>query len=53
MTRVLDVWWEGRIVGQLTQNRHGALGFAPERKYASEPAMSQAAPSAATRALRF
>ena len=28
MTRVLDVWWEGRIVGQLTQNRHGALDFA-------------------------
>ena len=28
MTRALDVWWEGRVVGQLTQDRHGALGFA-------------------------
>ena len=26
--RVLDVWWNGRIVGQLTQNQHGELGFA-------------------------
>lgn len=28
MTRTLDIWWEGRLVGQLTQNRHGELGFA-------------------------
>lgn len=28
MTRVLDVWWDGRIVGQLEQDPHGALGFA-------------------------
>ena len=28
MTRVLDVWWDGRIAGQLTQDPHGALGFA-------------------------
>ena len=27
MTRALDIWWDGRIVGQLTQNRHGELGF--------------------------
>jgi serine/threonine-protein kinase HipA len=27
MKRVLDVWWDGRIVGQLIQNQHGALGF--------------------------
>jgi serine/threonine-protein kinase HipA len=26
--RVLDVWWNGRIVRQLTQNQHGELGFA-------------------------
>ena len=25
--RVLDIWWEGRLVGQLTQNQHGELGF--------------------------
>jgi len=28
MTRTLDVWWDGRIVGQLTQDQHGELGFA-------------------------
>lgn len=28
MTRVLDIWWDGRLVGQLTQNQHGELGFA-------------------------
>jgi serine/threonine-protein kinase HipA len=27
-TRLLDVWWDGRLVGQLTQNQHGELGFA-------------------------
>jgi serine/threonine-protein kinase HipA len=27
MMRTLDIWWEGRIVGQLTQNQHGELGF--------------------------
>lgn len=26
--RALDVWWDRRIVGQLTQDRHGELGFA-------------------------
>lgn len=32
MTRALAVWCEGHLVGQLTQNRHGDLGFvyAPE-----------------------
>lgn len=28
MMRTLDVWWDGRLVGQLTQNHHGELGFA-------------------------
>jgi serine/threonine-protein kinase HipA len=28
MMRTLDIWWEGRIAGQLTQNQHGELGFA-------------------------
>ena len=27
MTRALEVWWEGRVVGRLTQDRHGALAF--------------------------
>ena len=28
MTRTLDIWWDERVVGQLTQDRHGDLGFA-------------------------
>jgi serine/threonine-protein kinase HipA len=28
MTRGLDVWWDGRVAGRLTQNRSGDLGFA-------------------------
>jgi serine/threonine-protein kinase HipA len=27
VTRTLNVWWDGRSVGQLTQDRHGDLGF--------------------------
>ena len=27
MIRRLDIWWDGRIVGQVMQNRHGELGF--------------------------
>ena len=27
MMRTLNVWWDGQIVGQLTQNQHGELGF--------------------------
>ncbi|MBX5160383.1 type II toxin-antitoxin system HipA family toxin [Rhizobium sp. NZLR8] len=26
--RILNVWWNGRIVGQFTQDRHGDIGFA-------------------------
>jgi serine/threonine-protein kinase HipA len=26
--RALEVWWDGQLVGQLTQNEHGDLGFA-------------------------
>lgn len=26
--RTLDIWWDGRVVGQLTQDPHGELGFA-------------------------
>ena len=28
MMRTLDIWWNGQVVGQLTQNQHGELGFA-------------------------
>ena len=27
MKRTLDVWWDNKIVGQLTQDEHGDLGF--------------------------
>lgn len=27
MKRLLNVWWNNQIVGQLTQNEHGELGF--------------------------
>ena len=27
MSRVLHVWWDGKLVGHLTQDRHGELGF--------------------------
>ena len=27
MSPALDVWWDRRLVGQLTQDRHGELGF--------------------------
>ena len=30
MKRVLDVWWDKRIVGQLTENQHGELSFVYE-----------------------
>jgi serine/threonine-protein kinase HipA len=26
--RVLNVWWDGRLVGQFTQDKHGDIGFA-------------------------
>lgn len=26
--RVLNGWWDGRIVGQFSQDRHGDIGFA-------------------------
>ena len=27
MSRILNVWWDGRLGGRLSQNRHGELGF--------------------------
>lgn len=27
MSRILNVWWDERLVGRLSQNRHGELGF--------------------------
>ena len=36
MTRALDVWWDRRLVGQLTQNEHGELGFAYAPEWVSD-----------------
>jgi serine/threonine-protein kinase HipA len=36
MTRSLDIWWDGRLVGQLTQNQHGELGFAYAPEWLSD-----------------
>jgi serine/threonine-protein kinase HipA len=36
MTRALDVWWDERLVGQLTQNQHGELGFAYAPEWLSD-----------------
>ena len=36
MMRALNVWWDGRLVGQLTQNQHGELGFAYAEKWLND-----------------
>lgn len=38
MTRTLDIWWDGRLVGQLTQDKHGELGFAYALEWLSDEA---------------
>ena len=43
----LDIWWDGRIAGQLTQNRHGELGFVYSADWLareSAPALSVSLP---------
>ena len=37
MKRVLDVWWDKRIVGQLTENQHGELGFVYDPVWLADP----------------
>ena len=47
MIRVLDVWWEGGVAGQLTQNEHGELGFAYSPEWLARenaPALSASLP---------
>ncbi len=36
MTRTLDLWWDERLVGQLTQDHHGELGFAYALEWLSD-----------------
>lgn len=38
MMRSLGIWWDGRLVGQLTQDRHGELGFAYTPEWLSDEA---------------
>jgi serine/threonine-protein kinase HipA len=48
--RALDVWWDGRRAGRLTQNEHGELGFtyAPEwLEDGAAPALSASLPKRA------
>ena len=50
MTRILDIWWNERIVGQLTQDQHGDLGFrysADWRADETAPALSVSLPKRA------
>jgi serine/threonine-protein kinase HipA len=35
--RVLDVWWDKRIVGQLTENQHGELSFVYGPAWLADP----------------
>ena len=37
MKRILDVWWNSHIVGQLTQNEHGELGFVYAAAWLADP----------------
>jgi serine/threonine-protein kinase HipA len=50
MIRALDIWWEGRLAGQLTQNLHGELGFAYAPKWLKDdgaPPLSASLPKRA------
>ena len=47
MTRVLNVWWDGRIAGALTQDSHGDLAFVYDSDWvarADAPALSASLP---------
>lgn len=36
-TRILNIWWDEQLVGQLTQNQHGELGFAYSADWLEHP----------------
>jgi len=38
MTKTLKVWWDGEIVGALTIDRHGEMGFAYADDWLADPA---------------
>lgn len=53
MTRTLDIWWDGRLVGQLTQDKHGELGFAYARAWLDDEAAQTLSASLPKRAEPF
>lgn len=53
MTRTLEIWWAGRLVGQLTQDRHGELGFAYAPEWLSDEAAQPLSASLPKRAEPF
>ena len=53
MTRTLDIWWEGRRVGQLTQDKHGELGFAYAQAWIDDEAAQPLSASLPKRAEPF
>lgn len=53
MTRTLDIWWDGRLVGQLTQDKHGELGFAYARAWLDDEAAQSLSASLPKRAEPF
>jgi serine/threonine-protein kinase HipA len=53
MTRTLDIWWDGRLVGQLTQDKHGELGFAYAPEWLSDEATQPLSASLPKRAEPF
>jgi serine/threonine-protein kinase HipA len=53
MTRTLDIWWDGRLVGQLTQDKHGELGFAYARAWLDDEAAQPLSASLPKRAKTF
>ena len=53
MTRTLAVWWDRRLVGQLTQNEHGELDFAYAPEWVSDGEAQPLSASLPTRAEPF
>ncbi len=51
MSRILNIWWDERLVGRLSQNRHGELGFVYATDWLEEhehaPALSTSLPKRA------
>ena len=53
MTRILDIRWDGRLVGQLTQEVHGELGFAYAPEWLSDEEVQPLSASLPKRAEPF